>query len=178
MKKLSFIAYSFTFVTLSSILTTQAFRHSPVQPPKANANADVNPKETLAVHNKARALVGVGPMVWNETLATYAQSYPYERARDCVMKHSSGPYGENLAAGWGSMNGPVATEYWMTEKDNYEYANNTCDGGEGVCGHYTQIVWRDSVRLGCGSVRCKNDEYIWVICSYDPPGNYIGQRPY
>ncbi|KAF3592129.1 hypothetical protein DY000_02020210 [Brassica cretica] len=105
MKKLSFIAYSFTFVTLSSILTTQAFRHSPVQPPKANANADVNPKETLAVHNKARALVGVGPMVWNETLATYAQSYAYERARDCVMKHSSGPYGENLAAGWGMMNG-------------------------------------------------------------------------
>ncbi|KAF3487224.1 hypothetical protein F2Q69_00052066 [Brassica cretica] len=117
-------------------------------------------------------------MVWNETLATYAQSYAYERARDCVMKHSSGPYGENLAAGWGTMNGPVATEYWMTEKDNYEYATNTCDGGEGVCGHYTQIVWRDSVRLGCGSVRCKNDEYIWVICSYDPPGIYIGQRPY
>ncbi|CAL9223682.1 unnamed protein product [Arabidopsis halleri] len=177
MNKMSFFGYSFIVVTLFSDLT-QAYRHTPAQPPKANANGDVKPQETLAVHNNARAMVGVGPMVWNETLATYAQKYAHERARDCAMKHSSGPFGENLAAGWGTMSGPVATEYWMTEKENYDYDSNTCGGGDGVCGHYTQIVWRDSVRLGCGSVRCKNDEYIWVICSYDPPGNYIGQRPY
>ncbi|CAN8270948.1 unnamed protein product [Cochlearia groenlandica] len=175
MKKMSFLGYSFVALALSSILT-QAYRHT-----IPNANADVKPQETLAVHNKARAMVGVGPMVWNKTLATYAQSYANNmRDKDCAMNHSMGPYGENLAAGWGTMSGPVATEYWMTEKANYDYDTNTCGGGndDGVCGHYTQIVWRESVRLGCGSVRCKNNEYIWVICSYDPPGNYIGQRPY
>ncbi|KFK40371.1 hypothetical protein AALP_AA3G364900 [Arabis alpina] len=177
MKIMSFFGYSSIVLALFSILT-QAYRYTPAQPPNTDENADVKPQETLEVHNKARALVGVGPMVWNETLATYAQSYADERAGDCAMMHSSGPFGENLAAGWGTMSGPVATEYWMTEKENYDYDTNTCGGADGVCGHYTQIVWRDSVRLGCGSVRCNNDEYIWVICSYDPPGNYIGQSPY
>ncbi|EOA32548.1 hypothetical protein CARUB_v10015837mg [Capsella rubella] len=176
-KKLCF-GFSFTVLSLFSVLTEAYRHHTSAQPPRANENGDVKPQQTLLVHNKARAMVGVGPMVWNETLATYAQNYAQERARDCAMEHSSGPFGENLAAGWGTMSGPVATEYWMTEKEHYDYYSNTCGGEDGVCGHYTQIVWRDSVRLGCGSVRCKNDEYIWVICSYDPPGNYIGQRPY
>lgn len=46
-----------------------------------------------------------------------------------------------------------------------------------MCGHYTQIVWRDSVRLGCASVNCLNGG-MYAICSYDPPGNYIGESPF
>ncbi|VVA99776.1 unnamed protein product [Arabis nemorensis] len=114
---MSFYGYSFIVLALFSI-STQAYRHTPAQPPNVNTNADVKPQKTLEVHNKARALVGV---------MTYAQSYANERARDCAMKHSLGPYGENLAAGWGTMSGPVATEYWMTEKENYDYDTNTYD---------------------------------------------------
>ncbi|XP_010548693.1 PREDICTED: pathogenesis-related protein 1-like [Tarenaya hassleriana] len=161
------------FTLLSFVIICHAYRHVP------NPNAkdvDLQQQNTIASHNKARAEVGVGPMTWNATLAAYAQDYANQRAKDCAMQHSSGPYGENLAAGYGRMSGPDATAYWLTEKDNYDYATNSCVGDD-VCGHYTQIVWRDSVRLGCGSVQCE-DGYVFVICSYDPPGNYVGQRPY
>lgn len=148
------------------------------QPPKGNPGADVKPKETLAAHNEVRADVEVGPMVWNETLAAYAQSFANKRIDDCAIVHSSGPYGENIVLGKypeTGMSGPVATQFWSDESMSYRYSTNTCHG---ACHDYTQMVWRDSVRLGCGSVRCQNDEYVWIICSYDPPGNIPGQRPY
>ncbi|KAF4378489.1 hypothetical protein G4B88_027549 [Cannabis sativa] len=60
----------------------------------------------------------------------------------------------------------------------YDYNSNTClSENPWACLHYTQVVWRDSTRLGCAKVHC-NVEGIIVICNYDPPGNYIGQRPY
>ena len=59
-----------------------------------------SPSDYLIPHNDARAKVGVGPLVWDEGLGAYAQSYAEERAGDCELIHSSGPYGENLF--WGS----------------------------------------------------------------------------
>jgi len=56
---------------------------------------------------------------------------------------------------------------------NYNYKTNRC---KGMCGHYTQIVWRDTKELGCGVAR-GGDREIWV-CDYSPPGNYQGRLPY
>ena len=65
---------------------------------------------------------------------------------------------------------------WVAEKNDYDYPSNTCAAGK-VCGHYTQVVWRNSVNLGCGRVQCANG-WAYVICSYDPPGNVNGGSPY
>ncbi|KAK9988777.1 hypothetical protein SO802_029016 [Lithocarpus litseifolius] len=64
---------------------------------------------------------------------------------------------------------------WVAEKPKYDYNSNSCVGGE--CHHYTQVVWSNSVRLGCAKVRCNNGATI-ISCNYDPPGNYVNQRPY
>ena len=45
-----------------------------------------------------------------------------------------------------------------------------------MCGHYTQVVWRKSLRVGCGMATCGATE-VWV-CNYDPAGNWDGERPY
>jgi hypothetical protein len=48
------------------------------------------------------------------------------------------------------------------------------------CGHYTQVVWRNTERVGCGYSTCQAQGFnfeVWV-CNYDPPGNFIGQAPY
>ena len=139
--------------------------------------AQTSPQDYVDAHNAARAQVGVQPIAWNETVAAYARRYASSRvAARCSMENSGGPYGENLAKVYGtSVSGSDAVEFWVTEKPNYDYNSNSCVGGE--CLHYTQIVWGDSLYLGCASVHCKNG-WWFITCNYHPPGNMEGQRPY
>ncbi|KAJ7946840.1 Pathogenesis-related protein 1, partial [Quillaja saponaria] len=137
--------------------------------------AQNTPKDFVATHNAARAEVGVGPLTWSHKVANYAQNYANSRIGDCNLDHSGGPFGENLAEGYGSMNGSDAVKFWLTEKPNYDYKSNSCVNDE--CLHYTQIVWRHSVYVGCARAKCNNG-WIFVTCNYDPPGNIDGQRPY
>ncbi|WVZ10648.1 hypothetical protein V8G54_015178 [Vigna mungo] len=116
--------------------------------------AQNTPQDYLEVHNQARAEVGVGPLSWNHTLQAYAQRYANERIPDCNLEHSMGPYGENLAEGYGEMKGSDAVKFWLTEKPDYDYGSNRCVHDE--CGHYTQIVWRNSIHLGCARAKCNN----------------------
>ncbi|KAI3715917.1 hypothetical protein L6452_22907 [Arctium lappa] len=151
------------------------FTHLPLAlgflPPNKNLGLDF-----LVPHNKARAQVGVQPLTWNMTLASYAYGYAYRRLGDCDLRHSEGPFGENLAEGYGDQFTTTdAVNMWVGEKPYYEYISNSCVGDE--CRHYTQMVWHDSTQLGCAKVKCRNS-WWFVICSYDPPGNYEGERPY
>ncbi|XP_076886594.1 basic form of pathogenesis-related protein 1-like [Bidens hawaiensis] len=133
----------------------------------------------LIPHNQARARVGVQPLAWNQTLATYAREYATQRLRNCALIHSGGPYGENLAVGYGDQfDANAAVNLWVGEEQHYDKVSNSCVGG--ACLHYTQVVWRNSTHLGCARVNCYDEIGTgWVvICSYDPPGNYVGERPY
>ncbi|XVF00654.1 hypothetical protein REPUB_Repub04eG0019700 [Reevesia pubescens] len=140
------------------------------------SHAQNSPQDYLNAHNTARAAVGVGPMTWDNTVATYAQNYANKRIGDCNLVHSGGRYGENLAWSSADLSGTNAVRMWVNEKADYNYNSNTCAQGK-VCGHYTQVVWRNSVRLGCAKVRCTNGG-TFIGCNYDPPGNYIGRKPY
>ncbi|XP_006299459.2 pathogenesis-related protein 1 [Capsella rubella] len=146
---MSFSGYkSFVVLALFSIVLTQIYGLRNVNP-----MYDLQPRETLRLHNQIRAAVGVAPLVWDQRLAAHAQRYAMVRSKDCAMKHSTdGMYGENIAAGWvqpvDTMSGPIATKFWFTEKPYYNYATNRCSD---VCGHYTQIVANQSTRLGCGT---------------------------
>nr|QYF06691.1 pathogenesis-related protein 1d [Allium sativum] len=143
-----------------------------------SANAQNSPQDYVNAHNSVRGQVGVGPVSWDQNLAAYAQNYAnQQRGGDCHLVHSGGPYGENLFGGSGAaFTGLDAVNLWASEKQYYHYDSNTCDPGR-VCGHYTQLVWANSVSIGCGRVTCNNGG-IFIICSYNPRGNYIGQRPY
>ncbi|XP_010245650.1 PREDICTED: basic form of pathogenesis-related protein 1-like [Nelumbo nucifera] len=138
-------------------------------------HAQDSPEDYLHAHNIVRSEVGVGPLTWDSKVAAYAHNYASQRIGDCKLEHSDGPYGENIAGGGDPFPGVDAVKMWASEKQYYDYASNSCIGGE--CGHYTQVVWRNSVRLGCAKVHCNNGG-IFIICNYDPPGNYIGERPY
>ncbi|XP_021717174.1 pathogenesis-related protein PRB1-3-like [Chenopodium quinoa] len=138
--------------------------------------AQNSPQDYVDAHNAARAAVGVGNIQWDDQVAAYAQQYANQRINDCALQHSGGPYGENIVAGPGDASGTDAVKIWVDEKANYDYNSNTCAPNK-VCGHYTQVVWRDSVRLGCARVPC-NGGGIFITCNYDPRGNIIGQKPY
>ncbi|KAL5560904.1 hypothetical protein UlMin_030651 [Ulmus minor] len=140
------------------------------------SNAQNSQQDYLNAHNTARAQVGVANIIWDTNLANYALTYANTRKSDCNLVHSNGNYGENLAKGSGTFTGKAAVDLWVAEKPNYDYYSNTCVGGK-QCLHYTQVVWRDSTKVGCARVQCSNGWYF-VICSYDPPGNYVDELPY
>ncbi|KAF2532716.1 hypothetical protein F2Q70_00033456 [Brassica cretica] len=133
-------------------------------------------QDYLDVHNRARRAVGVDQIRWHADVANYARRYAQQRRGDCRLTKSGGPYGENLARSSGNLSGAAAVRLWVNEKDDYFYNSNTCRSGK-ACDHYKQVVWRNSVRVGCAKARCDNGG-TFIICCYDPPGNIGGRRPY
>jgi len=134
----------------------------------------------LKAHNQARQAVGAGipNLEWSNTLQTYATNWATNRANTarCALSHSGGKYGENIFWSSGQSTPAAAVTAWVNEKQYYNYKSNSCAAGK-VCGHYTQVVWKKSQRVGCGSANCQGGGKF-VVCSYDPPGNFNGQRPY
>lgn len=136
----------------------------------------------LNEHNRVRSEVySDAPMVWDDTVAQTAQEYAQYLAESGKLEHDMGSgYGENLAVTYSTSPYKDAVRMWEEEKQYYHYDTNSCDSGK-TCGHYTQVVWKSSTHLGCGAARYEKGKYTgaWVVvCRYDPPGNYIGERPY
>ena len=131
--------------------------------------------DILAAHNAIRARVDIAPLAWSRRLAARAQDWADHLLADNQFAHRpDSPYGENLF----EIRGANATsaqvvQAWAGESRNYDYKSNRC---RGMCGHYTQIIWRDTKEVGCATARRSGRE-VWV-CNYDPPGNWFGQRPY
>jgi pathogenesis-related protein 1 len=131
--------------------------------------------EMLTAHNSVRAMKGIVPLAWSSHLAAYAQQWADTLAAHKRFGHRpKTTYGENLFEIMNATASPTAVvKAWADESRNYNYRTNHCHGD---CGHYTQIVWAATREVGCGVARFGNRE-IWV-CDYDPPGNWVGQRPY
>ncbi|MFH2123172.1 MAG: CAP domain-containing protein [Pseudomonadota bacterium] len=140
-------------------------------------------EKIVFLHNKIRAEVGVGSLRWSEELAVYAQRWAdYLATSRCGIEHRPGSgkwrqeYGENLFIGTASHYGTSdAVTAWAKEKANYRggaiQASRVAD-----IGHYTQMVWRDTREIGCGTGLCRGN--LIVVCNYDPPGNFLRQKPY
>ncbi len=135
--------------------------------------------EYVTVHNQVRDTVGTAPLSWSAALAESAQVWADAlAAENCAFYHDPGnnSEGENLYwASWEATPTEV-TEAWASEVVDYDYATNSCNPGK-MCGHYTQIVWDDTARVGCAKAACSNGSVVQV-CRYDPPGNWVGELPY
>lgn len=129
----------------------------------------------LDSHNAVRAHVGVPRLSWSALLAQTAQDWAgYLIATGTLFHSPDNQYGENLygiSGGTASPNDVVSA--WAQEAREYNVSGNAC---RGVCGHYTQLVWRRTREVGCG-VASNTEREVWV-CEYYPPGNVVGFRPY
>ncbi|WP_339134573.1 MAG: CAP domain-containing protein [Candidatus Electrothrix sp. GW3-4] len=152
----------------------------------AGEHQAVDSAAMTAAHNQWRAKTGVPHLKWSTILAGSAQEWAKHLAQTgCNMQHSTTAYGENIfwAGPLSSSNGTSSVQEiteqnvvdaWGNEVQYYNYANNSCHG---VCGHYTQVVWKSTKEVGCGMALCPDKGQIWV-CQYNPQGNLIGQKPY
>jgi hypothetical protein len=150
----------------------------------------------VVAHNQARSgplnpppSPALPPVSWDGVLADSVYNYAIgcqgtmgllshndNRSADYQALGGSGYVGENIYGSSGNNATPAdAMTLWMKEAPNYDYAS----GAIGNAGHYTQVVWRASVRIGCAIVDCPALTYHnTVICDYAPGGNISGQRPY
>ncbi len=133
------------------------------------------PREIVADHNAVRAGVGIQPLVWSGSLAAVAQEWANKLIANGQFVHSHNPnFGENLYEIDGGLAMPAeVVAAWAGEVKDYNYRSNTCSG---VCGHYTQIVWADTKEVGCAWAQ-HGRRQVWV-CEYNPPGNWVGRKPY
>lgn len=131
-------------------------------------------EECLLKHNQLRLKHGVGPLKLSKDLSNYAQEWADHLIQANVLKHrSNNSFGENLYMKGSSnlqINGGEAVDSWYNEIAHYSFAN---PGFKSGTGHFTQVVWKDSKRLGVG-VAIKNNR-CFVVANYDPPGNVMGR---
>lgn len=164
-------------------------RNRDAGPPADGGVSSIPPdiQALLAITNQARADTGSGPMTWNADLAQTALSW----AQQCMWQHAprnqrqyqGQTLGENLAASTAlTATAESLGQLWIDEIAYYDCPANTCAPNE-VCGHYTQIIWRSSVEVGCAVINCNTGSpfgvpsWRYLVCRYLPAGNIVGRRP-
>lgn len=154
--------------------TVPPYPTQPYAEPQLTPAADA--RALLAPQNAVRASVGEPPLRWSDRLAGVARQWADHLVTTGKFEHRVGDrYGENLY----EITGGIATPQqvvaaWADEAQEYDLRTNSCSGA--MCGHYTQIVWRTTRSVGCG-VASGGTRQVWV-CEYDPPGNWVGYRPF
>lgn len=156
-----------------------------IQPPQpieipANIGSKLSADEVktlLTLHNQARTEVGVSGLSWSTDAAAYIQNWVDQlAATSCNLQHRQpNQYGENLFMGSMGYGVSDAVKAWDSEKKAYNGAPISPSNFSGV-GHYTQMVWRSTTKVGCAKASCNG--MVIIGCNYDPPGNMIGQKPY
>ncbi|XP_060977955.1 GLIPR1-like protein 1 [Dama dama] len=148
--------------------------------------------ECVRFHNEARTNVSppaanMKYMSWDEALAKTAEAW----AKRCKFNHNSCSTqvfkchptfqlaGENL---WlGPLTASVtkfAVDMWYDERKFYDFNTKSCSK---ICGHYTQVVWASSFKVGCAVAICPNlgsPDTALFVCNYALVGNYPNVSPY
>lgn len=158
----------------------------------------------LADHNQVRSNVtptaaNMTRLEWDPALAAVAQNWanrcswahnPGATTAYAALSSNTGGVGENIfvttvtrASALTGANSALTD--WAAERTSYNFAANTCAPGQ-QCGHYTQIVWARTLRVGCAITQCATmtglppqfNNAQFFVCNYNPAGNFVGQRPY
>jgi hypothetical protein len=136
--------------------------------------------QLLQAHNLERRHVGASQLLWDWRLAAAADAYANYLARTGRWGHASAQQlrgqGENLwmgSRGFFTPGSMVAN--WAAGKRLFKpgiFPNVSRSGNWSHVGHYTQIVWPATTRVGC-SIR-SSAQWDYLVCRYSAPGNVAG----
>lgn len=152
--------------------------------PTMNRNASYEtPQEwgpAVHVMNLDRQRRGAPPLAWDATLANAAAKTSAGNQEARTLQHTglvvegTGPVGQTLFgsySGGGNEPPPVTTNTtavnaWLKEETSYDYAH---PGFSVTTGNFTQVVWKDSTRVGCAGTYSPDASF--VTCNFYPRGN-------
>lgn len=134
-------------------------------------------------HNVLRAKHSAPPLKLDDKLNKISQDWASHLAALNKMYHRpNNSYGENIYCimNTGSdplqyMEGHEPVDNWYSEIKDYDFKNQTNVNISKV-GHFTQLVWKQSTKIGVGVAKSDQGK-VFVVTNYDPAGNFIGQFP-
>ena len=152
----------------------------------ANGRLTSLDERLLAAHNRERTDAGLAPMRWDSALAADAAEWGEELAPTDDIEHSpddpddADPQGENL---WLGTRGHFTPEQmvgmWVEEKRHFvprPIPFSSATGNFDDVGHYTQVMWRDTRRVGCALAN--GDQHEILVCRYAAAGNVEGEQAF
>jgi uncharacterized protein YkwD len=157
--------------------------------PMAGAFSQSDITAIIAKHNAYRDEVKVGHLSWDANLAAEAQRWAETLAAKGGKINSASHNdptnadyheGENLHQGPASEPLSATTTGWYAEKAAWEAEPDKTryKGNDNFqhWGHYSQMVWSTTTRVGCGTAVGEDGRY--TSCRYQAPGNIEGKQAY
>ena len=161
-------------------LAAPASARFPFAPPRSIVATEF-PARVLAEHNVARREFGLMPLAWDPMLAQGAASYAAQMAMTRVFAHSNRQgrpgIGENLWMGSrGRFTVEAMVDGWTSEKRYFVpgvFPNTSRTRNWSDVGHYTQMIWPTTTKVGCAIAGNGSTDYL--VCRYSPKGNVDGR---
>jgi len=138
----------------------------------------------LAAVNEYRKHHGAPALTLDDTLVDYAKSRAALMSTEEGLNHGHAGldkrYGENLYWGGGTGSAPegvpAAADNWYSEIKAYNFDDPSASDFD-LVGHFTQLVWKATTKVGFGRVSGKGSKYYetYVVANFLVPGNMEGQ---
>jgi hypothetical protein len=137
----------------------------------------------LASVNQYRAKHGVPPVTLDHTLVDYAKSRASLVSTEEGLSRGHADlderYGENLSwhasTAQEAAGAEAATSSWYGEITDYNFADPS-SSGPGVTGHFSQLVWKETAKVGFGRAFGRGAEWweTYIVATFYPAGNMEG----
>jgi len=139
---------------------------------KINLDKDKYIKEVINLINLKRKDHNVLPLIEDKELDEIAQNYSEKISITNDLNNSKNTFngeelGESLFSCSRSIEASKLVDNWYRIGQNYDESNPKAS-------HYTQMIWKNSQKIGVGITQ-SNTGYFYIVANYYPGGNIEGQ---
>ncbi|CAK9795288.1 Venom allergen 3 [Anthophora plagiata] len=125
-------------------------------------------------------------IVWDDAIANVAQrwanqcSFGHDTCRDDDRFYTGQNAAMTMTTGTVNTKPADIANMWYNEVEKMSKYQVSRLTNINDVGHYTQLVWAKTNRIGCGKIVYQMDQWkrYYVVCNYGPGGNFMGEPIY